>query len=96
MPVQTVYALSEGGQELLMSLAPLIRWGQKSAPDERASSERNRSGESPHAECLEHPMGGAQLFPGLFPPALPPEPFAVDEMGSGEVIDAVAVLLGEC
>jgi DNA-binding HxlR family transcriptional regulator len=33
MPVQTQYLLSERGQELLMSLAPLIRWGQKYAPD---------------------------------------------------------------
>jgi len=31
-PVQIRYSLTERGQELLASLAPLIRWGQKWSP----------------------------------------------------------------
>jgi DNA-binding HxlR family transcriptional regulator len=34
-PVQIGYTLTDRGQELLASLVPLIRWGQKRDPESR-------------------------------------------------------------
>src|SRR5258708_34836152 len=41
-------------------------------------------GEPPHAECREHLVGAAQLLARVEPTALSAQPFAIQEVGTGE------------